>query len=179
MPALLQFSPHTLLSPLYLSSKFKFHVSTSDWPSWLTVKSLPAVWETQVQSLGWEDPLEKEMVTHSSILAWRSHGWRSLAGYSPWGSRELDMTEQLHFLSFKSHPEAEPQDRISLCSTEKHMPRRLEWQKWASPQFLHILWGKLNFGPHGICPCVMPVNMSVILQGQKDFSDDLKVVTLS
>ena len=36
------------------------------------VKCLPAVWETQVQSLGWEDPLEKEMATHSSILAWRS-----------------------------------------------------------------------------------------------------------
>ena len=34
------------------------------------VKNLPAVWETQVQSLGWEDPLEKGMVTHSSILAW-------------------------------------------------------------------------------------------------------------
>ena len=35
------------------------------------VKSLPAARETQVQSLGWEDPLEKEMATHSSILAWR------------------------------------------------------------------------------------------------------------
>ena len=35
------------------------------------VKSLPAVQETQVLSLGWEDPLEKEMATHSSILAWR------------------------------------------------------------------------------------------------------------
>ena len=35
-----------------------------------TVKSLPAVWETRVRSLGWEDPLEKEMATHSSILAW-------------------------------------------------------------------------------------------------------------
>ena len=33
-----------------------------------TVKNLPAMWETQVQSLGWEDPLEKEMATHSSIL---------------------------------------------------------------------------------------------------------------
>ena len=33
------------------------------------VKSLPTVWETQVQSLGWEDPLEKEMATHSTILA--------------------------------------------------------------------------------------------------------------
>ena len=36
-----------------------------------TVKHLPAMWETQVQSLGLEDPLEKEMATHSSILAWR------------------------------------------------------------------------------------------------------------
>ena len=36
-----------------------------------SVKSLPAMQETQVQFLGWEDPLEKEMATHSSILAWR------------------------------------------------------------------------------------------------------------
>ncbi|XDC50420.1 hypothetical protein R6Z07M_001602 [Ovis aries] len=36
-----------------------------------TVKRLPAVWETWVRSLGWEDPLEKEMATHSSTLAWK------------------------------------------------------------------------------------------------------------
>ena len=41
--------------------------------------------ETWVQSLGQEDPLEKEMATHSSILAWKSHGQRSLVVYSPWG----------------------------------------------------------------------------------------------
>ena len=35
------------------------------------VKNLPTMWETQVQSLGWEDPLEKGMATHSSILTWR------------------------------------------------------------------------------------------------------------
>jgi len=35
------------------------------------VKHLPAMWETQVRSLGWEDPLEKEMATHTSILAWK------------------------------------------------------------------------------------------------------------
>ena len=35
------------------------------------VKHLPTMWETQVRSLGWEDPLEKEMVTHSSTLAWK------------------------------------------------------------------------------------------------------------
>ena len=35
------------------------------------VKRLPTMWETRVQSLGWEDPLEKEMATHSSTLAWK------------------------------------------------------------------------------------------------------------
>ena len=47
-----------------------------------SVKDLPAMQETQVQSLGGEDPLEKEMATHSSVLAWRIHGQKSLAGYS-------------------------------------------------------------------------------------------------
>ena len=36
-----------------------------------TVRHLPTTWETQVQSLGWEDPLEKEMATHSNTLAWK------------------------------------------------------------------------------------------------------------
>ena len=57
------------------------------------------MWETQVRSLGWEDPLEKEMATHSSTLAWKIHGLRSLVGYGPWGHKELDMTEQLHFFT--------------------------------------------------------------------------------
>ena len=68
------------------------------------VKSLPAVRETRVQSLGQKDPLKKEMATHSSILAWKSHGWRSLAGYSPWGHKESDTTERLHFLLFFFYP---------------------------------------------------------------------------
>ena len=38
------------------------------------VKSLPKIWEAQVQSLGWEYPLEKEMATHSRTLAWKTHG---------------------------------------------------------------------------------------------------------
>ena len=48
--------------------------------------------EMQVQSLGWEDLLEEEMATHSSILAWEIPGQRSLVGYSPWGHKELDTT---------------------------------------------------------------------------------------
>ena len=61
------------------------------------VKHLPAMQETWVQSLGQEDPLEKEMATHSSILAWRIPWMRSLVSYSPWGRKESDMTEKLHF----------------------------------------------------------------------------------
>ena len=57
------------------------------------VKSLLAMQETRVQSLGWEDPLEKEMMTHSSILARESCGQRSLVGYSSSGHKELDTTE--------------------------------------------------------------------------------------
>ena len=53
--------------------------------------------ETQVQSLGGEDPLEKEMETHSNILGWRIHGQRSLVDYSPWGHEESDMTDTLTF----------------------------------------------------------------------------------
>ena len=45
-----------------------------------TVKNLPAMWETWVQTLGWEDPLEKKMATHSSILAWEIP-WTEEAGW--------------------------------------------------------------------------------------------------
>ena len=53
--------------------------------------------ETWVQSLGWEDLLEKEMAPHSSILAWKIPWTKEPAGYSPWGHKELDTTERLHF----------------------------------------------------------------------------------
>ena len=49
--------------------------------------------ETWDSFLGREEPLEKGMGTHSSILAWKSHGQRSLAGYRLWGRKELDTTE--------------------------------------------------------------------------------------
>ena len=59
------------------------------------VKNLPAIQETRVQSLGLEDPLEKAMATHSRILAWRIPWIEEPVGYSPWGRKESDMTEQL------------------------------------------------------------------------------------
>ena len=63
------------------------------------VKRLSTMRETWVQSLGWEEPLEKEMAIHSSTIAWKIRRQRSLVGYSPWGCKESDMTEQLHSLT--------------------------------------------------------------------------------
>ena len=61
------------------------------------LKRLPGMRETWVLSLGREDPLEKEMAPHSSTCLEKSHGQRSLVGYSLWGYKESDTTERLHF----------------------------------------------------------------------------------
>ena len=77
-------------------------IHSRGFPGGLAVKNPSAVQEmqgTQVRSPGWEDPLEKEMATHSSILPGKSHGQRSLAGYGPWGHKESDLTEATeHFI---------------------------------------------------------------------------------
>ena len=65
------------------------------------VKNLPAMQEMWVQSLGQEDPLEKEMSTHSGFLLRKPHGQGSLAGYSPWGRKESDTTERLTHIPLK------------------------------------------------------------------------------
>ena len=61
------------------------------------VKNLPAIWETWIELLGWEDALEEGMATHSSILTWRipmdRGAWR--AAVQGGASKESDTTEQL------------------------------------------------------------------------------------
>ena len=54
------------------------------------VKNFPAMQESRVQSLSWQDPLDKDMATHSMFLSGESHGPRSLVSYSPWGRKESD-----------------------------------------------------------------------------------------
>ena len=70
-----------------------------------TVKHLPTMRETWVRSLGWEDPLEKEMVSHFSILAWKISWIEEPGRLRPMGFKESDKTEGLHFhylsMSFK------------------------------------------------------------------------------
>jgi len=60
-------------------------------------KNLPTTQKTQIQPLGWEDPLEKGMATPvfspAAFLPEEFHGQRTLAGYSPWGLKESDATE--------------------------------------------------------------------------------------
>ena len=64
-------------------------ITLLDFPSGSVVKNLAAMQETQVQSLGWEDPLEKEMATHSSVLVWR-FSWTEKSGrLVRWGSQRV------------------------------------------------------------------------------------------
>ena len=92
---------HNIICQLYIHK-------SGNWDSLVAkkVKRLPAMWETWVRSLGQEDPLEKEMATHSSILAWRIPWTEEPGGlYSPWGHKESDMTERLHshFSNLEKH----------------------------------------------------------------------------
>ena len=69
-------------------------------PWWPIVKNLPAMWEMKIQSLGWEDPLEKEMATHSSSLAWeipwteKPGGLQSLRSQRVRQDRETEQQQQ-------------------------------------------------------------------------------------
>ena len=96
------------------------------------VRNLPAVKETQVRSLGWEDLLEDDAATHSSTLARESHGQRRLVGYSTWGHKESDMTEQLtHSYS-----------TMRFCL----MPIKMVIMKKSREQVRERMWRKSHYG---------------------------------
>ena len=83
---------------------YVFYVSSNEmWTSLVAqlVKNLPAMQETWVRSMGWEDLPEEEMATHSSTLAGESLGQRSLVGFSPWGRKESGMIERLIIVHLK------------------------------------------------------------------------------
>ena len=97
------------------------------------VKILPTMWETWVQSLGWKDALEEGMATHSKSCLENPHGQRSLAGYSPWGNKDSDMTERLStILPFPDLPQGhspsiQPLERRLL----PRIPPRMTAASWA------------------------------------------------
>ena len=73
--------------------EYRMSINIGGLPWWLRLKNLPAVQETWVQSLGWEDPLKEEMATHSSILAWRIPMDREAWQATVCGVAESDTTE--------------------------------------------------------------------------------------
>ena len=79
------------------------------------IQILSTIGETQVQSLGQEDPLEKGMTAHSSILAWRIPWIDSLAGYSPQGRKGSDTTEQLTSFHTYNEEKNKRQNRSLYC----------------------------------------------------------------
>ena len=92
-------SVHRLLKPGLENSEHHF---ASTWAPLVTqrVKRLSTTQETWVQSLGWEDPWRRKWQPTPVLLPGKSHGQRSLVGYSPRGCKALDTTERLHFLFF-------------------------------------------------------------------------------
>ena len=96
------------------------------------VKNVPVMRETWVRSLGWKDPLEKKMATHSSILAWEIPRTEGLVGYSPWGHKESDMTEQLSLFTIV----------IAVLQIKKmrHGMDYLSHRQWVFPS----RWGNSN-----------------------------------
>ena len=79
--------------PAYDAANLSSFTSMRSFPGGTEVKHLPAMWETWVRSLGREDLLEKEMATHSSILAWRIPWTEELGGLQSTGRKESDTTE--------------------------------------------------------------------------------------
>ena len=71
---------------------FVLHSGSIGLPKWRSGKESAAMEEMRVRFLGWEDPLEEEVATHCSILAWKIPWTRSLVGCRPWGGTELVAT---------------------------------------------------------------------------------------
>ena len=92
-------------------------------PGGSVVKNLPAMYKTRVQSLGWEDLLEKGITPTLVFLPGESHGQRSLAGYSLWGHKALDTTELLTLSLFPGGP------RASLVAQTVKNPPAI-WETW-------------------------------------------------
>ena len=133
-----------------------------------TVKNLPAMRETWVQSLGWENPLEEDIATHSSILAWRipmdRGAWQATV---PKGLKEVDMTERLstahaHTPPFRVHSHAGGE--ICCSATRPMAPHghscSLHLLQWSHP-LQCPLWGTLYSLPQAPPSLWVPLREAV------------------
>ena len=110
-----------------------------------TVKTLPAVQETWVWPLGWEDTLEKAMAIHSSILAWRSPWTEEAGGLQTLGLQRVGHDWVTNTFSFHSLGEGAEQGEISIQRDDPIVPYKdVDWVSW-SPKKVLCLLVRMNF----------------------------------
>ena len=136
------------------------------------------MWETWVWSLGQEDPLEKEMATHSRIFAWRIPWTEELGGLQSMGRKESDTTERLPFLSFFPLPLMWGWSEINTLQVSRV-------QMWMGTGFLEdnlticikILGKELVFpSPNLIIPCRRPDYKEIISEPKTAIFKDIQMV---
>ena len=88
-----------------------------------TVKRLPAMRETGVRSLGWEDAWRRKWQPTPVLLPRKFHGWRILVGYSPWGHKESDTTERIHDFTIYNRKSFVP-----LFSLKQESVAKYKWE---------------------------------------------------
>ena len=137
-----------------MTDKYKYRVITLTWgcPGGLVVKNLPAVWETPDQSLGWEDPLEEGMATHSSILAWRIPMDRGAWHATVHGvEKDSDTTETIYRwnlesdtdeLIYKLKPSPRHKEQTSGCQgvLDKGEWRMDAFELWCWRRLFRVPW---------------------------------------
>ena len=105
--------------------------------------------ETPVQSLGWEDPLEKGWLPTLVFLPGESHGQRRLAGYSPRGCKELDTTEWLTYPGWRKTPELQ----FTLCHWRSYESNWSDSGRWQDQAFVVDKKTGILKSVFIFCPC--------------------------
>ena len=130
------------------------------------LKRLPVMWETWVQSLGQEDPLEQEMATHSSILASRIPWTEEVGGLQSTGHKEWDTTEWLHF-----HFHRPRSGIVGLYSKLKKKKKSVHAQ--SCPTLCHPLYYSLpGSSVHGIVQAKILKRVAISYSGGSSWPRD-------
>ena len=97
------------------------------------VKRLPTMWETWVQSLDGKISWRRKWQPTPVLLPEKSHEWRSLVGYSPWGHKESDTTERLHFTYYQMGFPDSSVGKKSTCNAGDPGVEKIPWSRERLP----------------------------------------------